>query len=1155
MTERRVARPAILRAIPPDRSAVIEASAGTGKTYTIEHVVVDLLLRTDATLDSILVVTFTEKATHELALRLRAKLEELRFGEGDLPSLGGPTPTPTSTEAGDHWVIDDAARAKLEVALNSFDGASVTTIHAFCQRVLRDNAFASGRMFDEQQVDGRDAFARALRDALRRDVAGHEGRAAWLEAGLRSGYSIDGIEELLWGCLQSRGDLLPLLDEDAIRRTLDAFPIEDARSPALMAQLRRWGMQAKTAQKMAAGLVELADIVARARVSGGAISYVVDANLHDPDFKYLLEKLPEGPSDSGARLRAAVQNLARVPTLPSALAQVILPPVLDVLRRRKRDAGQYDFDDMLGLVDQTLRGPRAQSLATSLRGRWRHVLIDESQDTDETQWSIFRRGFLVPPGPTTLYLVGDPKQSIYRFRGADIHTYLRARAEIIASGGQPVTLDCNYRSTPSLVAAYNAIFDQQATTPVFTGSLEHLPVACGRPDSVLVDGDGRPVTPVHVWRFSQAPDMSAVSALGERMAAEIRRITDPERPWRLDGRALGPSDVYVLTRTAREGRAIGEALRASRVPHAYYKEDGLFQTDEARELHTLLLAIEDPNDRSRRLAAWLTPFFGLSLAAIERARDLTSSHSLVARLHAWKVLADRRDFDALFESIVEHSGVVRREIFFADGERELTNTQQIVELVVEHAHRTRATLRDLVYALGGFIDRKRLPLEVEGNVQRLESERRAVQIMTIHKSKGLEAPIVLAAGGFTRARGDDVHVFHQDGRRRAWVGRIGDPQVKQSVAEEEGEEEQRLMYVALTRARGRLYLPCAVRDGGDKPAGMVGPYRIINRRIAELLQSNESRLFSVEDLPAPSTAGATVDSRARAVAWMPPVAWLSPERTDEKYSRLSRQRAGAFVTSYTRMKSELEGLALVPRTRPNKGTDAPATALRGARTSGIFLHDLLERVPLGSFGASTGFEAWRLRPEVAALFADAVVAHRIDPVQREHAERLVWAAFTTPLRVSGEEPLHGIAAAARVVREMDFVFAIADGATVPPPLSRVRGYVRGSIDVAFEHAGRTYFVDWKSDSLASYSSASLDRHVHDNYRSQAQLYAMAIVKLLGVETKEQYEAHFGGMFYAFLRGLEAGGEGVWSERPPWESVSAWQAALAEPGFGRRERLS
>jgi exodeoxyribonuclease V beta subunit len=1136
MTARCVARPSVLRHVPLDRHAVIEASAGTGKTFTLEHLVVDIVLAGDLPIDRVLVVTFTEKATNELRLRLRSKLEELHRG-------GGEPPDEAQRNAGDFWVIDDAAQTKLARALLAFDGATVATIHAFCQRVLRENAFASGRLFEEQQVDGRDAFSRALRDALRKVVARDPVRKPWLEAALRTGWSVGRIEDLMWRCVQAHGELRPTFDPPALDAAIAAFPVDDARRLDGRDVMRTWGMPHATARKMGAQLYELALAVERSRDACSAPELVAAAQ--EVDFVYLAKTLPPYLPRSGAAGRAceAALDLARTaPSLTGALAHATFGPVREELAARKRAAGQYDFDDMLTLVDEAIRGPRGAELVRSVRERWQHVLIDEFQDTDEIQWSIFRRAFFEPVvgSRSKVTLVGDPKQSIYRFRGADVETYLSARDDVVRTGGVRVALGTSFRATAALVEATNSIFDPAAAAPFFSGAIAYEPVTCGRPLRMLVDGHGSAVTPIHALRFEREP---APAALAARIAREIAMVTDPTRPWRLDGRPLAPQDVFVLTRTGAEGRVVGAALRRAGLPYAFFKEEGLFQTDEARELRTVLWAIDDPTDAARRLAAWLTPYFALPLVEVERARDLSARHPYVARLYEWKALADARDFEGLFESLVAGSGIVRREIFFAEGERELTNTLHLLELLLEHARRTRATLRELVHALSGFIDKTRLPLDLEGNVQRLESERRAVQIMTIHKAKGLEAAIVFLAGGWSGGGEKDVRVYHEGGKRLAWVGKTT-ADVKQRITEEEREEDQRLMYVALTRAQGRLVLPCAAKAGAA--VRLRGAYDPVNRRVVELV-ARGGELVSVEDVPAEAVEG-LVRSEAPPVPWRPPEGLLAEEDATAEHARLKEKHAGAVVTSYTRLREGRHGgRASWPEEGDRRAEKAeedmapPVTALRSARTSGVFVHEVLERVPVASFSAPT-FDLWRSTPAVAQLFDETMAVHRVDPAQREHAQRLVWGAFTTRIDLPGGGALGRLADAPAVVREMQFVF----------PMRQGRVYVRGSLDLAFSHDHKTYFVDWKTDALASYAPDRLALQVSEHYGEQARLYALAVSKLLGVRSREEHDARFGGLLYVFLRGLDGSGRGTWATRPTWEDVCGWEEALRARRLDGRE---
>jgi exodeoxyribonuclease V beta subunit len=1137
VSTQRVARPAVLRRVPLDRHAVIEASAGTGKTFTLEHLVVELLLAGRVPIDRILVVTFTEKATNELRLRVRAKLEELHRGKAALA-------TDEQVRAGDFWDVDDAARDRIGRALHAFDGATIATIHAFCQRVLRENAFASGRLFEEEQVDGRDTFSRAVRDVLRGVAATDPARVPWLSAALRTGWWTGRIEELLWKAQQARGELRPAFDLAALDAAIAGYPVEDARRLEGPDTMKRWGVHARTARTIGNHLFDLARMVEEARATGSATSLVLDAD--EADFPYLFEKLapvlPQ-PGPTGRVCEAALALGRVTPSFPAALAHTILGPVRDQLAKGKREAGRYDFDDMLSLVDDALRGPQGAALVAALRSRWQCALIDEFQDTDETQWSIFRRAFFeAGPGPrSTVYLVGDPKQSIYRFRGADMETYLQARDEVRRSGSEPVVLDTSFRATPALVDATNVLFDAAAARPFFSGANTYVPVACGRPDSRLVDGQGRPVTPLLALRI---PGRAALPQLAARIAQEIRAMTDPARPWQLDGKAIAHQDVYVLSRTGAEGRVVGTALRAAGIPHAFFKEEGLFQTDEAREIRTLLAAIDDPQDRARRLGAWLTPFFGLPLGAVERARDLPSTHPYVGRLLAWKALADGRDFERLFESIVSESGVLRREILLADSERDLTNTLHVLELLLEHARSTRATLRDLVHVLSGLIDKTRMPLGIEGNVQRLESERRAVQIMTVHKAKGLEAAVVFVVGGWSRNPEGTVRTVHEGGHRLAWVGPMP-PDIKRRVDQEESEEDQRLMYVALTRARGRVVLPLVAKDGAIER--LSGAYVHVNRRVFDLAAAQSPALTVEEAVAPPALTLVRPVTDAAPEAWRPPPALLVERDEQAEYASLRESRAGATLTSYTRLRGARaadRAWADEPEARrAEKGADAvdevPGTTLKSSRASGVFVHEVLERVALASFGVP--FEAWRARDDVSRLFDEMIAVHRVEPGQRAHAERLVWSAYTTPVALPNGRTLARLVDAARVVREMEFVF----------PVASARAFVRGSIDLAFEHEGLTYFVDWKTDSLLSYTSERLDAHVRGHYEDQVELYTLAVVKLLGVRGPGEHESRFGGLLYSFLRGLGERGGGIWSARPTWEQVGAWENRLRGRRLGGR----
>jgi exodeoxyribonuclease V beta subunit len=406
--------------------------------------------------------------------------------------------------------------------------------------------------------------------------------------------------------------------------------------------------------------------------------------------------------------------------------------------------------------------------------------------------------------------------------------------------------------------------------------------------------------------------------------------------------------------------------------------------------------------------------------------------------------------------------------------------------------------------------------------------------MTIHKSKGLEAPVVFVAGGTSPTRTDDVRLYHDEGGRKVWVGKAsGD--VEARVKREEQGEDQRLMYVALTRAMGRVFLPLVVDDAG-RARRLRGPYARMNRRVGELVEARHPLLSlgDVEDDRAP-IAGAGEPARP----WTPPEALLHDPDRSASYDAARASHAGAVVTSYTRLTAErARGRA----SRNEPGTEEASDrlerepGLRSARSSGVFLHELLEQVPLMSFVEHPALDDWRRRPDVAPLVDEAMAVHRVAPEERAHAERMVWTAYTTPVTLLGGSRLEGISRASRVAREMPFVYPISQGAREP----RDQGvFVRGSLDLAFEHDGRTYFVDWKSDTLHSYGMEALQRRVADHYDAQRKLYALAIAKLLGIAGEAEHEERFGGILYCFLRGFGGREQGLWSERPSWRELSTW----------------
>jgi exodeoxyribonuclease V beta subunit len=1161
--------PAELGRIARDRSAVIEASAGTGKTFLIEHLVVDRLVRGDARLEEMLVVTFTDRAASELRRRVGALIKTVA------------TTRESAANATSVWTIDDEARARLATALRAIDSAPISTIHAFCQRVLTEQAFAGGRLLVQQSVESRAAFAAAFAEVLRQELAVDSAQAPYLEAYLARGGSaatVDSLELLLYRAHQLRARWGTPFDPERIAAAARAF----ARLTAAELDAATTGMHGSTAKAVSARLRTLQAATLRFEGDGNTGRFLGTLDLpagKDDLLAFVSERLERrtGP------VVAAVAELAdaAIP-LEAAVAQLFVPPVAARLAARKQAAGLYDFDDMLTLVNDALAGPRGADLTATLRQRFRLAIVDEFQDTDQIQWEIFRRIF-DERAARPLYLVGDPKQAIYGFRGADVATYIEAR-QTVAAADEAHHLTRNFRSTRAVIDAYNAILDQTAAEPFFNhGDVKYDPPVTYGPEH-----DGTPAAPtptsaaapVTLLRVTAEEDVARLpmrvvrEGLAQAISAEIVDLLAGTEP--LPGaEPLRASDIFVLTRTWVEAKAVAGALGARGVPAVIYNQEGLYASPEARQVRDLLRAVADPRDPAKRLRAWLTPFFGLSLADLPAAAGADGDHPLFGRLFAWHAAAAREPLGRLYARILDESGVLSRELFLGESARRLVNIRHLFEVLSAEAARAARPLGDVVRRLSALCEKLLVPEAEEGNVQRLESDHDAVQIMTMHKAKGLEAEVVFLYGGYSPSPNRGVRHYTDAGSRVATAGRPRSNALGELIKRERESEDQRLFYVALTRARRRLYLPFSGEGESDAPIEggtreinwkLSGGYTHVNRRLRALrADEGQRRHFETRDVPI-DPRGSGEGGRPRLtlglVGWRPDVekaaastklstkpatklstkpatAASAPASLEAELAQLRLHRVGPTLTSYSRIKQS-EGGYRPPTEIHDETNDAPPLAdddLPGGARAGVFVHDLLERVPLETLRATVGFEAWAARDDIRALLEATLRRHGRDPRHLAAAARLAHAALTAPLPVVGGV-LPGLAFAKREAREMEFLFPFPEAAG-----GADRGYVKGFVDLLFEHEGRVYFGDWKTDRLPSWDEAVVEAHVAKNYALQEQLYALALVRMLGITSEADHQARFGGTLYLFVRGLPGAGA-VRSRRPSFAELSAWGVEIA-----------
>ena len=1158
-------RPAVIQEIRDGYHPVIEAGAGTGKTFAIEHLVLDLLLSGECEIDQILVMTFTEKATVELRVRIRQALENLL--------VGAPVEDPGGAE---RIVIDQSMRKSIEQAFHGFDRAQISTIHGFCHRVLTDFPFQAGTPLDLKVTDSRGAFHRAFRAELRENLALREATRKLLQDWLMG----TGPDELKG---KTAGDLETLLWDAHRRRYLESSDF-GSRQEAAAGLIKKFDGRLLRQAYQGSGLNEKYLTGALAAIEG-LEKLIKQARRHGEQLLELLAHFECKPLTDPARRTGKFKNVS----LSSAVLEVVqqlkaadtaakswhwklvdlfLPPIAERLQRDKREQGLIDYDDMLGWVSRALSGERGPALAAALRERFRVALVDEFQDTDDLQWRIFRSLF-VGSASNRLYVVGDPKQAIYAFRGADVFTYLAARRELTGTTA-PVQLSHNYRSTKDLIEACNHIFDQTVPEPIFKGEILYdNPARCGRPRRKALDSKGNPITPVVLMRYQTAKGKASFAevrtAIGRHLAAQLRGILKRDKDririqdkGEASQRTVGAKDIFVLTRTRQESAEIGDYLREAGVPFAFYKQEGLFQTSEAGYVLDVLRAVAEPQIRSNRLKAWVSPFFAIPLRELALIDEVAPSHPMNEQLYQWKGIAERGQFAELFERLLHDSGLTARELFLEGSERQITNYQHIFELLLTAALARRLDLAEIIRLLEDYITERATPDVEEPNIQRLESEHDAVSVITVHMSKGLEADVVALFGGFGRINDlSGVVVYHDQGERRFAIGKVAKEFVKDKLKEEQEAENSRLLYVGLTRAAARLYLPLLPEKSTKiDPSGY---YAAMNRRLLaiepEADRKQWSNIFTVQKVAPPAQTGVQEGTSKKVKHWTPPVQSDPKDLPSEgSFWELRRGHAALMMRSYTSLRgSQEEPRWDIPAEEFKRDLDQldeerDEPDLPGGREAGIFLHEVIEKLPMDSFAQSPDHRGWRQREDIGAIVRAAMRRHQVKEPWFERGIQMVFNALTAPIVVGGRVvgPLHQCPS----VREMEFVYPIPEASH--PLLATSgqgewtvrRGYMKGFVDFVFERDGLVYFADWKSDQLPAYEGAAIDAHVMKHYAIQARIYSIGIVRLLQIRTRDDYERRFGGLLYIFLRGLDGGGErGIYFHRPPWSEICDYESAL------------
>jgi exodeoxyribonuclease V beta subunit len=1197
---------------PLTGTMLIDASAGTGKTYTIAALVVRLLVERSLELKDILVVTFTEAAAEDLRDRIRQGIRKaaLAFetGSSDDQFLHGLLAA---------WPDPARAAARLNLVLRNFDEAAVFTIHGFCQRVLAEHSLETGVLFDSELVTD-------LRELLRRIVEDYFRTSFYDDSPLVVGYCLKFFDPELMrrrlGSLYDREDIevRPQQDGAVLRRDLAAAELDyraafgrvagawpERCEPVRKFLLENEGLNRNKYREksLPAWLAALESLLALVEPP---------PELFKEFEKFTLDCLLGGLKKGCAApaepffaecgdLLAAQRRFAELLAKYTLLLEAgLFSHVRCELLRRKEEAGVHSFDDLLTRLCLALRGPGGPSLAASLRLKYRAALIDEFQDTDPVQYEIFTTTFNHPD--SLLYLIGDPKQAIYSFRGADIFAYIQAVRDI----GERFTLIDNWRSVPGLISAVNTIF-AGATQPFVFAEILFAP-ACPaekKHTPLRLAGMEEPPFLIRTARrtAAEAGDklLSKEAAGGiilRDLAAEIGRLLEMGRQdsARLGERALAAGDIAVLVRTNRQARQVQEALAEVGITSVLNSSESLFASREAVEVGILLRAVAECASSRRLRAALATRLLGVPVRELDFFQEEAPLDGWYERFRLYHDLWEAGGFVRMFGEFLDREGVRERLLAIPDGERALTNVLHLQEVLHTAAAGQKLGMVGLLKYLHDLIaaadDSPAEELQL-----RLASDAELVQIITIHKAKGLQYPVVfcpfswegsqiLAREKRTGAGGLRRYLFHeQDGSDYRLVLDLGSEQQavsREQALREELAESLRLLYVALTRAINRCYLywgPFALagtsaaayllHGAGEVAEGELCSWetdRLAGRDDAALCADlHELSRQSGDSIRVEQMGAAPVVQVVRAGSTVVPLSrrvFRGQCRDDwriESFSSLHQFRETASV-------SRPAGLAVVRDAGMGPADDffGDLANFPAGPGPGTFLHGLLEEVDFSGIAAErlsflreklrvAGFDQ-RWAPRLANLLDDLLhtpltpAAPNLTLAGVAGGERISELEFYFPLAAADPGRLATLLATATAR-----IAAPPYSALAVPRTEGLQGMMKGYIDLVFRSGDRFYLLDWKSNylgpALEDYAIGRLPEvMVREGYCLQYLIYSVALHRYLGQRLPGySYEAHFGGVFYLFLRGVsrQVGWDsGIFRDRPDRQLIEELSVYLS-----------
>ncbi len=1175
-------------------SNLIEASAGTGKTYAISLLFLRLILEKRLLVNEILVVTFTVAATEELKSRIRGILKEaysLMAGIDDMAERND-----VIASIVEPFKSDDSARHRVKESIADFDRAAISTIHSFCQSVLLENAFESGIMFDAEMVsDNSDTIREIVQDYWRKNL--YSAPKYLIDYVLKNRLNPLTLSDLA-------NEIPP--DPDCKFEPVVNRPYFGEIEKRALKKFKELQEEWHNSKDVIRNILDNSDSLNRKSYSKKKIQELfaeMDIFLRGDEPAFHFDGL-EKFSISG--IRAKLKSKQKAPehkffdlceeymniydqlqenlnlyTLYFKRDFILF--VKEEIEKRKLRSNLRSFNDLLTDVNRALAKGGRSGLASAVRRKYRAALVDEFQDTDPIQFNIFSKIF--DHRESILFLIGDPKQAIYSFRGGDIFAYMKALKNI----KKKYTMGINWRSHENLVRSINRIF-AGAEKPFIFHDIKYKPVRPSDEKRDLLKIDGKEHSKIKILFLDEShakKDKTWVNkekaerVIASSVAFEISKLLRQSSQGRvyLEGEPLKASHIAVLVRKNYQASVIKECLGQYEIPSVLYGAESVFSTNDAREMNIIISAIAEPGSESLVKGALATRIIGYTGNEIyEISEDPESGQKVWDRFNGYNRLWHESGFIVMFNKLLLLENVKERIIAGTDGERILTNILHCAELIHRYEVENNPDMDGIVKWFSGKISDDR-----SGEDQiRLESDHNAVKIITTHRSKGLEFPIVFCpftweGSNMAESRGKPfIFKFHEPGNNRPVIDLgTGDERNRLIAQKEELAENIRLFYVSITRAKYLCYLYWGrISNGKTSAPAYIFHNReeIVHKDILKYLAEKINAL-SCKDMKSDIERIAADSNGTIELSILNGDRSAGHFQIKKSFSELSLKKftgkidSNWMISSYS---SLLKGRSYdsdsadideiyFPESKSEPDELNIFTFPRGAGP-GMMIHEIFEKL---DFTRINERESTDIINRILENYRFGL--HWLDIICN-----MVRNVLTTSIDDRYPDlKLSKIDAGLRL-NELDFYFPVKEidskdlarifsdygGDELTRSAGKIindlgiterKGFMRGFIDLVFCYGSRFYIIDWKSNylgnSIDDYNRDAMYREMYNNYYIlQYHIYTVALHRYLKLRISDyDYDKYFGGVYYIFVRGVDArrgASRGIVKERPSPEIIKS-----------------